>query len=347
MLPRYVGVAARPEYEEARMALIEVDHLRKTFHVAVREQGRLGALRSLVSGKQREVHAVEDVSFTIQAGEMVGYLGPNGAGKSTTLKMLTGILVPSSGRIEVAGRVPHRQRSEHARAIGVVFGQRTQLWWDLPTIESFELLRHIYRIPLERWKANMEQFSELLDLRPFLDTPVRQLSLGQRMRADLAAALLHEPTILFLDEPTIGLDVVARERIRAFLQHLNRERGVTVILTTHDLGDVERLCPRVVLIDHGLVIYDGALEGLRTRLGRWRTLVLDLDGEAIGAPVEVADAEVLRRDGPRVWLRFDREAISAAALIAQVAARYPIRDLTVEEPEIESIVRTIYDRGVA
>jgi ABC-2 type transport system ATP-binding protein len=325
------------------VALIEVEQLRKTFHVPVRQRGRFGGLRTLLSREYRDVHAVEGVSFAINAGEMVGYLGPNGAGKSTTLKMLTGILVPSDGRIEVGGRVPHRQRVEHARSIGVVFGQRTQLWWDLPTVESFELLRHIYRLPLEHWRANLATFVELLELGPFLDTPVRQLSLGQRMRADLAAALLHEPPVLFLDEPTIGLDVVARERIRGFLQHLNRERGVTVILTTHDLGDIERLCQRVILIDHGQVIYDGALDLLRTRLGRWRTLVVDLDGEL---EVAVPDAEVLRQEGPRVWLRFDRERTTAAALIADVAARYPIRDLTVEEPEIEGIVRDIYANGM-
>ncbi len=327
------------------MALIEVEQLRKTFRVPVRHSGRLSAVRTLLSREYRDVHAVEEASFSIQAGELVGYLGPNGAGKSTTLKMLTGILVPSSGSITVDGRVPHRQRSEHARSIGVVFGQRTQLWWDLPTIESFELLRHIYAIPAERWRSNLATFTELLELEPFLNTPVRQLSLGQRMRADLTAALLHDPRILFLDEPTIGLDVLARERIRGFLQHLHRDLGVTIILTTHDLGDIERLCQRVILIDHGLVIYDGALAALRTRLGRWRTLVIDLD-ELPPEPITIADAQVMRTEGLRVWLRFDREQITAAALIATVAAYYSIRDLTVEEPAIESIVHTIYANGI-
>jgi ABC-2 type transport system ATP-binding protein len=275
---------------------------------------------------------------------MVGYLGPNGAGKSTTMKMLTGILVPSGGRIEVGGLVPHLQRVAHVRRIGVVFGQRTQLWWDLPTIESLDLLRHIYKIPPARYRENLAAFSELLELGPFLATPVRQLSLGQRMRADLAAALLHDPAILFLDEPTIGLDVVARERIRAFLAEINRERGVTMILTTHDLADVGRLCQRVVLIDHGRVIYDGGLEQLRTRYGRWRTLVVDLADGAAAPLVEMAD--LVRQEGPRAWLRFDRERTSAAALIAAVAARYPVRDLTVEEPEIEAIVRGIYEHGL-
>ncbi|MCU0493455.1 MAG: AAA family ATPase, partial [Chloroflexaceae bacterium] len=207
-----------------------------------------------------------------------------------------------------------------------------------------ELLRYIYRIPQNRWRENLRTFSDLLELGPFLETPVRQLSLGQRMRADLAAALLHDPQILFLDEPTIGLDVVAKDRIRQFLAAINRERGVTVILTTHDLTDIERLCPRVVLIDHGRVIFDGALDGLRTRYGRQRTLVVELN-----QPVDelsVSGAELVRREGPRCWLRFDREATTAAALIAEVAARYPVRDLTVEEPEIESVVRGIYQHGM-
>jgi len=327
------------------VSLIEVQNLSKTFRIAKRSSGPLGALRTLFAREYRAVRAVEGVSFTLEAGEMVGYLGPNGAGKSTTIKMLTGILVPSGGQITVDGRVPHRQRVDHVRRIGVVFGQRSQLWWDLPTVESFELLRHIYRIPLARWQQNLAAFTELLELGPFLETPVRQLSLGQRMRADLCAALLHDPSILFLDEPTIGLDVVAKERIRQFLAHINRERGVTVILTTHDLQDIERLCARVVLIDHGRVIYDGALEALRVRYGRQRTLVVDFAGEVNG--LHTPTAELVRREGPRAWLRFDRHATTAAALIADIAARYPVRDLTVEEPEIEEIVRTIYESGSA
>jgi ABC-2 type transport system ATP-binding protein len=325
------------------MSLIEVEDLRKTFAVAVRRQGRFGAIKTLLAREYQQLNAVDGVSFRVEAGEMIGYIGPNGAGKSTTIKMLTGILVPSSGQITVDGRVPHQQRVAHVRRIGVVFGQRSQLWWDLPTIESFDLLRHIYRIPEARWRSNLREFVELLEIGPFLETPVRQLSLGQRMRADLVAALLHEPTILFLDEPTIGLDVVAKERIRQFLTDINHARGVTVILTTHDLEDITRLCQRVVLIDHGHVIYDGGLEDLRTRFGRQRTLVVDLDQEVDG--LEIANAELVRREGPRIWLRFDRDATTAAALIADVAARYRIRDLTLEEPAIEAIVRGIYEHG--
>jgi ABC-2 type transport system ATP-binding protein len=329
------------------VALIEVENLAKTFRVAKRHEGRFGAIRGLIARDYRDVHAVDKVSFQLEAGEMVGYIGPNGAGKSTTIKMLTGILVPSSGRIEIAGRVPYQERVAHVRKIGVVFGQRSQLWWDLPTVESFELLRHIYKIPFERWRENLNTFSDILELGPFLDTPVRQLSLGQRMRADLAAALLHDPDILFLDEPTIGLDVVAKDRIRQFLQRINKERGTTVILTTHDLEDIERLCQRVVLIDHGTLIYDGALEELRSRFGRERTVVIDVDLGRNGNDLDWKPVGVttVRHEGPRLWFSFDRQATTAAALISELAQHYQIRDLTVEEPQIETIVRHIYESG--
>jgi ABC-2 type transport system ATP-binding protein len=222
----------------------------------------------------------------------------------------------------------------------MVFGQRTQLWWDLPLRDSFDLLRYIYRVPLARFRANLDIFVELLDLGPFLQTPVRQLSLGQRMRGDLAAALLHDPEILYLDEPTIGLDIVVKGRIRDFLKELNRERGVTVLLTTHDIADIERLCPRVMIIDHGRLLYDGDLAAIKQRFGGERTLVVDLDEPA--PPIEVPGASVERVDGPRQWLRFKRAEITAAELIAAVAARVHVRDLTIEEPEIEDIVRRIY-----
>ncbi len=229
------------------------------------------------------VRAVDGVTLSVGAGELVGYIGPNGAGKSTTIKMLTGILVPSAGRITVAGVDPQRRRVELARRIGVVFGQRTQLWWDLPLRESFELLRHVYRVDAARHAANLAGFVDLLEMGPFLDTPVRQLSLGQRMRGDLCAALLHDPSILYLDEPTIGLDVVSKSRVREFLAAVNRERGVTVVLTTHDLSDVERLCSRLVVIDHGHVIHDGTVAEIKDRFGEFRTVVVDLDGRGAGA----------------------------------------------------------------
>jgi len=326
--------------------MIEVENLQKTFRVARRREGRLGALRSLVSPEFREVQAVGGISFRIGAGELVGCIGPNGAGKSTTIKMLTGILVPSGGRVEVAGLVPHRRRTAVARRIGVVFGQRTQLWWDLPLIESFELLRYIYRVPADRYRQNLATFRELLDLDSFLQTPVRQLSLGQRMRGDLAAALLHDPPIVYLDEPTIGLDVVGKHRIRGFLQQINRERGVTILMTTHDVADIEQLCERLLIIDHGRLLYDGGLSEIRDRFGGERTLVVDLAEGEDGRPLQVPLAEEVRADGPRRWLRFQRSQASAPEIITSIAARYAVRDIGLEDVGIETIIRRIYEEGI-
>ena len=306
--------------------MIEVEGLRKDFVV------RRGRFRR----ERQVVHAVNDISFHVDRGELLGYLGPNGAGKSTTIKMLTGILVPTAGHISVAGLEPSRKRIELARRIGAMFGQRIQLWWDLPLHDSFELLRHIYRVPAERHRANLARFREVLELDPFLDTPVRQLSLGQRIRGELTAAMLHGPELLFLDEPTIGLDVVAKQRVRDFLVEINREDGVTVMLTTHDLGDIERLCNRLLVIDHGSLIWDGGIPELRERYGGERTLVIDLEEPA--PPIEVEGAVVDRVDGPRQWLRFKG---SASELTARVAAATRSIDLQVTEPDIEEIVRRI------
>jgi ABC-2 type transport system ATP-binding protein len=324
--------------------VIATSNLRKTFRVTHRRAGLLGGVRSLVNPIIREVVAVDRISLRIDRAEMVACLGPNGAGKSTTIKMLTGILVPTEGTAEVFGMQPHRQRRSVAQRIGVVFGQRTQLWWDLPLRDSFDLLRHIYRIPAHRFTTNLRQFSELLDLDDFIDTPVRQLSLGQRMRGDLAAALLHDPQVLFLDEPTIGLDVVAKHRVRTFLRELNAERGVTVVLTTHDMADVERLCSRLVIIDHGRLLYDGGLHEIRSRLGDEHMLVVELlDGAGDHGPILVPRACEIRAEGPRRWLRFRRSETTAADLIAGIAARYPLHDVRIEEPEIEDVVRQFYE----
>ncbi len=327
-------------------AIIEVHGLRKEFKIAKRKEGAFGALRSLFSREHITKLAVNDVSFEIKAGELVGYIGPNGAGKSTTIKMLTGILVPSGGKVLVRGLVPYEQRVENAKQIGVVFGQRTQLWWDLPTIESFELLQHIYKIPKAKYDKNMARFKDLLGLEEFLQTPVRQLSLGQRMRADLAAALLHDPDIVYLDEPTIGLDVVAKEKIREFIKEINKERGVTVILTTHDMQDIEKICERMILIDKGTVIYDGPVAQIKERFGKSRTLVVDLEPNGFGDRLEIAGAEQIKREGNKFWLRFNRDEISASQLIARVSEKYSIVDLTVEEPEIEGIISRIYQEGI-
>jgi ABC-2 type transport system ATP-binding protein len=324
--------------------LITADHVSKHFRVYQSRRAGWAALRDLFSPSYSLVRAVEDVSFQIAQGELVGYIGPNGAGKSTTIKMLTGILVPTGGQVVVDGRVPHQQRKDHVRHIGVVFGQRTNLWWDLPTIESFDLLRYIYRIPADRYRANLESFCELLDMEDFLNTPVRTLSLGQRMRADLAASLLHDPDILFLDEPTIGLDVVAKQRMRAFIRRLNRERKTTIILTTHDLADVEKLCDRVLMIDRGRLIYDGDLQSLRRRFGYSRVLRVELaeDYEEVDLP----NADMRYRDGRRVFYRFDTNAISASQLIQRLTERYLVADIAVREAEIEEIVGRIYEGGL-
>ena len=258
--------------------------------------------------------------------KLVGYIGANGAGKSTTIKMLTGILVPTSGHIDVMGLTPYLRRKENARRIGVVFGQRTQLWWDLPVIDSFELLKHIYEIPDNVYRQNLEFFCELLQLHPLLSTPVRKLSLGGRMRCDLTAALLHNPEILYLDEPTIGLDVVAKEQVRQFLKQINAERQVTVILTTHDLNDVEQVCERLIIIDSGKIIYDGGIEALKKRYGKTRMLIVDL--ARAYADIHLENVSLTRREDNRIWLEFDRDTLPASEVIARLAARYEIQDLT-------------------
>ena len=327
------------------MPQIVVEDLVKTFRIAERSPGIWGALRGIMHRRYRTVSALDGVSFEIEPGELVGYIGPNGAGKSTTVKVISGILVPDSGRCEILGRVPWRERVDHVRDIGVVFGQRTQLWWDLPVVESFELLREIYRVPANDYAGTLDELVQVMDLSPLMDVPVRQLSLGQRMRCDLAAALLHRPSILFLDEPTIGLDAVSKLAFRDFIRRFNRERGVTVILTTHDMDDIEALCTRVMVIGEGVILYDGALEALRESIAPERRLIVDL-AEA-DALVSDPDAVLMRREGRRVHLSFDPRRIPPADLIARIASRHPVRDLFVENPPIEEIVARMYseERG--
>jgi ABC-2 type transport system ATP-binding protein len=316
---------------------IVCEDLYKAF--VVRE--RAGAVRR----RRREVHAVAGVSFEVAPGEMVGYLGPNGAGKSTTIKMATGVLSPSAGHIQTLGLAPVHQRTDLARRIGVVFGQRTQLWWDLPLGDSFDLLHHVYRTEPNRHRTNLDVLVDRLDLGDLLTTPVRQLSLGQRMRGDLAASLLHDPELVVLDEPTIGLDVVSKEAVREFLVDHNREHGTTVLLTTHDLDDVERLCERMMIIDHGRVIHDGTVADFKSRYGTERTVVVDLVEPR--DPLRIDRTRVVKVDGPRQWITFDRRERTAAEVVAAIVAEAPIRDLSVEEPEIEELVRRVYRDGAA
>ncbi|GAA0237953.1 ATP-binding cassette domain-containing protein [Saccharothrix mutabilis subsp. mutabilis] len=317
--------------------MIEVRELCREFTVTT----KAGRFRR----RRHRVRAVDSVSFDVAAGEAVGYVGPNGAGKSTTIKMLTGILVPTSGHVRVAGVDPARARRDLARRIGVVFGQRSQLWWDLPLRDSFDLLRSIYRVDARDHARRLAECVELLDLADFLDRPVRQLSLGQRMRGEVTAALLHGPELLVLDEPTIGLDLESKERLREFLADLNTQRGTTLLLTTHDLDDIERLCPRLVVIDRGTVLADGPLEALRAEVVPERVLVVDLEKPA--EPLTgIAGVVDVRTDlgGLRQHLTFRKGETTAAAVISAVAARADVHDLVVEEPEIDDVVRRLYAR---
>jgi ABC-2 type transport system ATP-binding protein len=313
--------------------VIEVRGLRKEFVVRV----RAGRFRRM----KRVVTAVDGIDLTVRRGEMIGYIGPNGAGKSTTLKMLTGVLTPSSGEVRVCGFTPVPQRTRLALRIGVVFGQRSQLWWDLPLRDSFDLLRHIYRVPGAEHATRLRRCRTLLDLDGFLDVPVRQLSLGQRMRGELTAALLHRPEVLFLDEPTIGLDVVSRQAVRSFLAELGRAGDTTLLLTTHDLADIERLCRRLVVIDHGRVVHDGSIEALHARYGSRRLVVADLDEPMAEAPV-LAGAPLLRTEADGRRLVFACESATASAVVAGLAQVVALRDIAIVEPDIEDVVTRLY-----
>ncbi len=333
------------------MSFIEATNLRKEFRVFKHREGVWGALRDLFHRDYQTLAAVDGISLSIAAGEFVGYIGPNGAGKSTTIKMLTGILKPTSGRIVAAGFRPYQDRAHYTRKIGVVFGQRTQLWWDIAVIESFKLLRRIYEVSEKDFQERMAVFNELLGLGEFLHSPVRKLSLGQRMRCDIAASLLHNPPILFLDEPTIGLDVVAKDRIREFLKEINRNLGTTILLTTHDLSDIEELCRRLVIIDHGKLLYDGTLTDLRQRLGRFNQINVHLQdrrhaerlNEALGAGNGI---HWERTDELTCLIRYNREQISSGEIVRRIVNEIPVRDIFIEEQPIEEIIKTIYSGGL-
>ncbi len=325
--------------------LIQVTDLSKHFRTFHRREGIWGGLQNLFVREYRTIKAVDRVNLSIDRGEMVGYIGPNGAGKSTSIKMLTGILVPTSGEAIVNGFLPYRQRRQYVRTIGVVFGQRTQLWWDIAVIESFKLLRRIYDVSQKDFDSRMEMFDQILGIKDYLYTPVRKLSLGERMRCDLAAALLHNPPLLFLDEPTIGLDVVAKHHIREFLRAINRQFQTTVLLTTHDLDDIEELCRRIVIIDHGTVLFDGDLQLLKQRLLRTKQIKFALKDRAQasslgrfagnGATLEPVDEMTYR-------IRFDRLQISASDLIRDLLATVELRDIVIEDEPIEEIIKRIY-----
>ncbi len=324
------------------MAIIETYDLTKVFQIPKKDPGLGGAVKALVRPRYEQKTAVDRVSFQIGEGEIVGYIGVNGAGKSTTIKMLTGILVPSSGRASVLGRDPHRQRVANAREIGVVFGQRTQLWWDLAFIESLNLVAKIYQVADARYKELLDQFAETLELKELLHVPIRNMSLGQKMRAELAATLIHEPRVVYLDEPTIGLDLIVKERIREFIKEQNRTKNTTVVLTTHDLGDIEELCRRVIIIDAGHLIYDGPIETIKQRFGKYREITFETSHAAAGLSLP-AGAEITLAEAHRITVRFDRTATTASQVAAAIMNQADVQDFSLSEPDLASIIKQIYN----
>ena len=327
------------------MSFIEVRDICKTFKVSKRRAGVTGMVANLFAPKFEKKAAVKAVSFDIEQGEMVGFIGPNGAGKSTTIKMLSGILHPDSGSINVGGYVPYKQRKNYVGRIGVVFGQKSQLQWDLPVIDSFELLKAIYSVPDEVYRKNLSRFTEMLDMSGFIDQPVRQLSLGQRMRADIVAALLHSPEIVFFDEPTIGVDVVGKETIRSFIRELNQQDNVTMIFTTHDMQDIEKTCKRLIIIDEGAKVYDGTLSGIREKYGTSRQLDVEFGGREEIA--DIANVEIVELEHNKKRFIFESRDVHINELMNHLLSNYNIRDIYISEPEIESIIRKIYNREVA
>ena len=326
------------------MSFIEVKNISKEFKVNKRSAGIPGMIANMFAPKFEIKKAVNDLSFTIEKGEMVGFIGPNGAGKSSTIKMLSGILCPDKGSISVAGYIPYKQRKAYVGNIGVVFGQKSQLQWDLPVIDSFELLRAIYRIPEEKYKRNLERFTEMLDMKGFINQPVRQLSLGQRMRSDIVASLLHSPEIVFFDEPTIGVDIIGKETIRNFIKELNEQDKVTMIFTTHDMQDIEQTCKRIIIIDKGSLMYDGSLQDIRNKYGTSRRLIAEFNEETAVAPIKNVIIEDLK--DRKVSFTFDNNVVDVNKLMHEVLEKYSVHDVTVAEPEIESIIQKMYNGEV-
>ena len=321
--------------------MISVTNLNKTFKVYERKSGAFSAVRALFKPEFKLIKALDDVTFEIPEGEIVGYIGPNGAGKSTTVKVLSGILVPESGEVRVGGLVPWKNRKKHVKRIGVVFGQRSQLWWDVPVSDSFELLKEIYSIEDKSYKDTFGMLKELLDLGAFMKTPVRQLSLGQRIRCEIAASLLHTPEILFLDEPTIGLDAVSKLAVRKFIKEINREKGITVILTTHDTGDIEALAERILLIGKGRILYDGRLGELKRRYARERKMKIQFLDECLEIPA-IDGITSYETDGAMAEIKFRPDIIPASMVINEIASRFPVRDLEVEPIEAEEMIAQLY-----
>jgi len=324
------------------MNVIKVKQLSKVFKIPKKEPGFGGAVKGLFNPKFEDKTAVDQISFQVDAGEIVGYIGVNGAGKSTTIKMLTGVLMPTSGSVKVLGRDPHKQRVDNARDIGVVFGQRTQLWWDLALIESLNLIAKIYSVHPVKYRLMLDQFTETLELDELLKVPVRNMSLGQKMRSELAAALIHEPKVVYLDEPTIGLDLIVKERIRDFIKEQCIAKGMTVMLTTHDLGDIEELCQRVIIIDDGRIIYDGPIATIKKQFGKYREITFETLGAANSLSLP-GGAEILSKDDRKVQIRFDRTLSTASKVAGSIMSQIEVTDFSLSEPDLGGIVKQIYN----
>lgn len=319
------------------MNAISAENISRTFKIAEQKKE---FWTHLINRKYKILEAVRKISFNINKGELIGFIGPNGAGKSTTIKMMSGILVPTSGKISVLGKDPHKYRKENAYKIGVVFGQRSQLWWDLPVYDTFQLLKKMYKVPDSIFEENMKNFDKRLDLKSFYLQPVRQLSLGQRMRADVAASLLHNPEILFLDEPTIGLDVVVKQQIRDFICEINKKRNTTIVLTTHDMRDIEEICKRIIMIDKGVIVLDTSVYDIKGKLGGASSIIVDF--AELPDDINIPNVRLTKRDGLRWTFVFETEQVKSGEIISKIASKYKIYDVSVKEKNIEDIIREIY-----
>lgn len=322
--------------------MITVEHLVKEFKIPIRKKGHLAVFKNLLPGEYKIKRAVDDVSFTMEKGDIVGYIGKNGAGKSTTIKMLSGILQPTHGKIIVNGIEPSKNRVENARQIGVVFGQKSQLWWDIPLIESYRLLKEIYQIDESRFKKNLDTYVTLLGLEDILEKPVRQMSLGQRVKSDIAAALLHDPSVLFLDEPTIGVDIISKKYLHDFILQINKEKQTTIILTTHDMADIEKLCSHLIIIDDGKLMYKGTIEEMMQKFGTTRYLLVKFASNVDDFPVPGAD--LIKSEMNTKLYSFNRHHTSPSELISYIDQKYPVVDLQIIETDMESIVRKLYEQ---
>lgn len=327
------------------MSIIEVKNLVKTYKVIEKQDGLLGYFKNLINPKYKEFKAVKNINFNIAEGELVGYIGENGAGKSTTIKMLTGLLTPTSGEVLVNGLVPYEKRIENNKNIGAVFGQKTQLWWDLPVIESFRLIKKMYKISENDYRNNLKRFTEILELEELLEKQVKNLSLGQKMRCEIAATFLHDPKIVYLDEPTIGLDVFVKEKIRKFIKDINKEKKTTVILTTHDLKDIEEVCDRIILLDKGQIIYDGEKQKFKDTYGKYVIANLIVSSKNDNNTFKLNDFEILEETENKITIKFSHDKTTIVKIMNEISKYCVIEDIHMKEIELEDILKEIY-RGV-